>query len=398
MAKAVPLPGVKPALLRWARESAHLSPEEVAQRLSRPVEEILAWESPLNADSPSYAQLEKLAYELYKRPLAIFFLPSPPSEPKPEAEFRALPETDLRNLNRDTVLLIRRARAYQTSLEELFGGRSPVAEPFWKRVTLDESKPVSAQAARVRAMLGVPPVGAREWGGPDGEQALKLWRTAIEAGGVFVFKDTFKQRELSGFCLADPELPVIMINNSTTKTRQIFSVLHELAHVLTHRRAISTFDDSRLERLAPTEQRIERFCNRVAAEILVPSDDFSERVASLPQNIEALTSDDFAELAARYRVSREVILRRFRDADRVSRAFYEERKREWNAQRLEENEGSGGNFYLTKRSYLSERLMSEVFARYGRRQITVDEAADFIGVKPKQVEELESRFLRGRAA
>ena len=107
-------------------------------------------------------------------------------------------------------------------------------------------------------------------------------------------------------------------------------------------------------------------------------------------------SDGFAALASRYRVSREVILRRFRDADRVSQAFYEDRKREWDGQRT--GEGSGGNFYLTKGAYLSERLMSEVFARYGRRQITIDEAADFIGVKPKRVDELESRFLRGRAA
>ncbi len=395
MGKAVPLPGVQPALLKWARESAHLSLEEVAKRFDKPVEEINAWES--GAAAPSYAQLEKLAYELYKRPLAIFFLPSPPSELRPEAEFRALPDADLRRLSRETVFLIRRARAYQASLQELFGGRSPNAEPVWRRVSLDSSKSIADQAAAVRAVLGVPPIGAAEWGAPDGDDALKLWRKAIEAGGVFVFKDTFKQREISGFCLADPELPVVMINNSTSKTRQIFSLLYELAHVLTNRRAISTFDDAPLARLAPPEQTIERFCNQIAAEILVPGQDFAVQVAGLLRNIEALTSDEFAALAERYRVSREVILRRFRDADRVSQSFYEERKREWDGQRPEKD-GSGGNFYLTKGAYLSERLMSEVFARYSRRQITVDEAADFIGVKPKHVDELESRFLRGRAA
>lgn len=395
MSKIVPLPGVQPALLKWARESAHLSLEEVAGRLKKAVEEIDAWESGANA--PSYAQLEKLAYELYKRPLAIFFLPSPPAEPKPEAEFRALPDTDLRRLSRETVFLIRRARAYQASLVELFDGRSPIAEPLWKRVGLDVSKPIAPQAAVVRASLGVPAPGANEWGGADGDEALKLWRKAIEASGVFVFKDTFKQREISGFCLEHPELPVVMINNSATKTRQIFSLLHELAHVLIGWRAISTFDDAPLKRLPPAEQRIERFCNQIAAEILVPAQDFASQVAGLPQNVEALSSDRFAALAARYRVSREVILRRFRDANRVSQDFYERRKLEWDGQRVGK-ESSGGSFYLTKGAYLSERLMSEVFARYGRRQISVDEAADFIGVKPKQVDELESRFLRGLAA
>ena len=72
-----------------------------------------------------------------------------------------------------------------------------------------------------------------------------------------------------------------MINNSTSKTRQIFSLLHELAHVLTNRRAISTFDDAPLARLAPPEQTIERFCNRIAAEILVPGSRF-RRASSRP--------------------------------------------------------------------------------------------------------------------
>ena len=121
MGKSIQMPGVQPTLLSWARESAHLSLDDVAAAFKKPVYEIEAWES--GAKSPSYAQLEKLAYSLYKRPLAIFFLPTPPIEPKPEVEFRALPDADLRRLRRETVLLIRRARAQQASLVELFGDR-----------------------------------------------------------------------------------------------------------------------------------------------------------------------------------------------------------------------------------------------------------------------------------
>ena len=395
MGKAVPLPGVQPALLKWARESAHLSLEEVADKFKKPARLIEEWES--GADAPSYAQLEKLAYELYRRPLAIFFLPSPPAEPKPEADFRALPDADLRLLRRETVFLIRRAWAYQASLVELFGDRSPTTEPLWRRIGLDSSKPVAPQAAAVRSALGVPEPGAGEWGAADGDVALKRWRKAIENGGIFVFKDTFKQSEISGFCLEHPELPLVMINNSTTKTRQIFSLLHELAHVLMGRRAISTFDDAPLRQLPPAEQRIERFCNRIAAEILVPARDFAAQAAGLPHNVETLAPDRFTALAHRYCVSREVILRQFRDAGRVSQTFYEQRKREWDGQR-DQKANAGGSFYNTKGAYLSERLLGEVFARYGRRQISIDEAADFIGVKAKQVEEMESRFMQGMAA
>ena len=395
MAKSVPMLGVQPTLLKWARESAHLSLAEVAAKLKKTVDVIEAWES--GAEAPSYPQLEKLAYSLYKRPLALFFLPSPPVEPKPEVEFRALPDVDLRRLSRETVLLIRRAHAQQASLIELFNNRSPVAEPIWNRILLDASKPIIPQAKAVRTALAVFAPGSDNWGEADGDVALKIWRKAIEANGVFVFKDTFKQKELSGFCLEHPQLPVVTINNSVSKTRQIFSLLHELAHVLLNRRAISTFDETRLLQLSLAEQRIERFCNQIAAEVLVPSDDFSAQVLEFPGNVENLRSERFELLAERYHVSREVILRIFLDAGRVSPEYYERRKAEWDGQRTTRSK-SGGNYYATKGQYLSERLMSEVFARYGRRQITVDEAADFIGVKAKQVDELENKFLRGLAA
>jgi Zn-dependent peptidase ImmA (M78 family)/transcriptional regulator with XRE-family HTH domain len=397
MARSKTLPGVQPALLKWARETAHLSIEDVAARLKRTVEDVQAWEEEEGSYGPTYAQLEKLAYELYKRPLALFFLPEPPPEPKPEAEFRSLPDADLRHLRRETVFLIRRAHAYQASLVDLFAGRSPVPAPLWKSVSLDVSKPVAPQAATVRTELAVPPPGDDRWGAADAEDALKVWRKAIEARGVFVFKDSFKQGEISGFCLEHPELPLVMINNSTAKTRQVFSLLHEVGHVLLGRRAISTFDEEPVERLAPAERRIERFCNAIAAEVLVPAADLSAQLRGLPSSLERTDDAGFAALAARYRVSREVILRCLLDARRVGQDFYEKRKEEWDALAGGRG-GDGGDFYNTKGAYLSERLMAEVFARYGRRQISLDEAADLIGVKPNQVEQLESRFLRGLAA
>jgi Zn-dependent peptidase ImmA (M78 family)/transcriptional regulator with XRE-family HTH domain len=395
MSKAIALPGVQPTLLKWARETAHLTVEDVALSFKKQPEDIEAWETG-NA-WPTYAQLEKLAYELYKRPLACFFLPAPPPEKAPEADFRALPYADLRQLQRSTVLLIRKARAYQKSLEELFAGRSPVANPIWRKIALDPAKPVGPQAQAVRAGLAVPDVGAAVWGGSDGDAALKAWRKAIEAAGVFVFKDTFKQKEISGFCLEHPELPVVMINNSTTKTRQIFSLLHELAHILLGRQAISTFSDEPLSRLPPGEQRIERFCNRVAAEVLVPHDNFVAFTRGLVGAVEDWPADRFATIAERYRVSREVILRMFRDADRVSQDFYDARKAEWDGQKAGKSKG-GGDHYNTRGVYISERLMSEVLMRYGRRQIDVAEAADFMGVKAKHIDEFENRYLAGLAA
>lgn len=390
--RAEPVSGVQPALLRWARESANMTIADVATKLKKPVADVEAWER--GETAPSYPQMEKLAYDIYKRPLAIFFLPTPPDEPKTTTEFRSLPEHDLSTLNRDTVFLIRKARAFQYALDELFGGHSPVERPIWRTVKLSSSRLVPAQAARVREELGVSLDQQTQW--KDEDDALKNWRRAIEARGIFVFKNTFKQNEISGFCLKHAEFPVIMVNNSTTKTRQVFSLLHEFSHILLDRSGISTFDESRIEKLQPQERAVERFCNAVAAEILVPLADFRLQVARWKVLPESAPDEDFSALARRYHVSREVVLRRFLDEKRVSSEFYEQKKELWDGQKA--LKGSGGNYHATQNAYLSERFLREVYARYNCRQLSKDEAADLIGVAPKNFGKLEDLVLRGTAA
>jgi Zn-dependent peptidase ImmA (M78 family) len=388
---SAPVSGIQPSLLRWARMSANMAVSEVAEKLKRPVAEIEAWEE--GSDAPSYPQLEKLAYDLYKRPLATFFLPEPPSEPSLRAEFRSLPDQDLDSLSRETLLLIRKARAFQLALQDLFGARNPAESPIWRVIQLSTSRPVAAQAARIREALGVNIDQQRGW--DDDDTALKNWRRAIEARGVFVFKHTFKQREVSGFCLTHAEFPVIMINNSTTKTRQIFSLLHELAHVLFSRNGISTFDETRIEGLPLQDRTIERFCNAIAAEILVPLADFRAQIRGLSDDLERIGEDRFSALAKRYHVSRAVVLRRMLDDDKVSSEFYRAKAVEWDAQK--ESGGSGGNYYATQNAYLSERFLSEVMARYGRRELNREEVADYIDIAPKNVEKLQDQVLRATA-
>ncbi|MBK8246692.1 MAG: helix-turn-helix transcriptional regulator [Gemmatimonadetes bacterium] len=111
---------VNPSVLLWARERAGLSVAEVAERLGKPPEVIAAWES--GEAFPAYGQLERLAETLYKRPVALFFLPSPPEEAPVRSEFRTLPDADLEALGPDTRYALRDAHAFQASLRELSGG------------------------------------------------------------------------------------------------------------------------------------------------------------------------------------------------------------------------------------------------------------------------------------
>jgi len=386
-----PVTGVQSEILRWARISVGLTVPDVARMLKRKPEEIEAWE--LGTAAPTYPQLEKLAYQVYKRPLAVFFLPTPPEETLPKREFRTLPEADLQTLARDTYLHIRRAHAYQIALREVFGVHRPAGDSIWKEISLSSDNSVVEQAQSVREYLGVTLEEQLLW--RTDEQALKEWRRTIESCGVFVFKAAFKQEDISGFCLMDEFLPVVYLNNSTTKTRQIFSLLHELAHLLFSMNGLSKFDQSYIDLLPKREKEIEKFCNAIAAEVLIPSDDFAAQARQFPANVEEASEAQFSGLASRYAVSREAILRRFLDQGRVSKVFYENRAKLWASQK---KESSGGSYYYNQGAYISDRFAREVIGRHYRHQISLEQAADFLGIKPKNYSGFEERILQGSEA
>lgn len=388
--KGAPVIGITPAVLRWARESASMSTADVADRLKKSVDVVEAWES--GVDAPTYAQLEALAYEIYKRPLALFFMPAPPEELRPRAEFRSLPDADLRRLSRDTTLLIRKARAFQAALIDLYGERNPIAFPIWWQIRVNPGRDAEQQAARVRGALGVSLEEVRRQ--PDADAALKLWLRAIERGGIHVFKESFKQREFSGFCLWHPEFPVILINNSATKTRQVFSLLHELAHVLCDRSGISRFDNRGIDELPMPDRTVERFCNALAGDILVPMADLE--LAARDFVPDRATDEEYTSVANRYHVSRSVVLRRLVERGQATMELYLAKDKEWAEQRGR-GEG-GGNYYATQGAYLSEQFLREVVSRYSRRLLSKTEAAELIGVKPRHFEHFEDLVLRGAAA
>ena len=110
--------GVNPRVLSWARERAGLSIEDVAAKLKKDPSLVEAWERGDEGQSPTYVQLEKLSYELYNRPVAVFFFPNPPEEPEAKGEFRLIPEAELDALSPETLLAVRHA----SGAADLHGG------------------------------------------------------------------------------------------------------------------------------------------------------------------------------------------------------------------------------------------------------------------------------------
>ena len=389
--KSVPTLGVQPAVLLWARQTVGLTVDAVAHRLKRTPDEIESWED--GSGSTTYSQLEKLAYELYRRPLALFFLPQPPEEDLPQQEFRSLPESDLRTLLPDTRLRIRSAHAYQLALNELFSGKNPVRDAIWDRVRLTADGPVIDQAEQVRTELGITVDEQVSWN--NSAMALKEWRRAVEHCGIYVFKWAFKQKDISGLSLQDSEFPIIYLYNSNAKTRQAFSLFHELAHILLNTNGVCKDSLRQTEDLPQPIKKIEQFCNKIAAEVLVPTSDFVRVTRGLPDRLDSAGDQIFEDLAGRYSVSREVILRRFVDSGRLDRSHYEGLVRRWVG---ETAHGDGGNYYATVNAYLSPAFALEVVRQRAQQRISEEHAARLLGVKATSLVELEQRIRDGAVA
>lgn len=366
---------VNPAVLRWARETAGLEVEDVALKMKKEVGVILSWES--GEDSPSYVQLEKLAYQVYKRPLALFFFPEPPQEESPKQSFRTLPEQEILMLTPRLRLLIRQARAMQINLAELNDNVNPAPRQIIRDLKLNPNISVAEMATEIRMYLNVDLPTQLRWRNVD--EAFKNWRKILEEHGVFVFKDTFKSDAFSGFCLYDKQFPVIYVNNSKSFSRQIFTLFHELAHLLFGTGGVDTRLEDYIYYLQGDDKAIEVLCNRFGGEFLVPDVDFNQQIKG------ASISDVLIQmLANRYSVSREVILRKFLNLRAVDQRYYEEKVAQW-AKESKKKAGAGGDYYLTKGAYLGEHYLETAFSRYYQRRISIEQLADYLGVKVKNV-------------
>ena len=385
---------ITPEVLIWARESAGLSLEEARKNLNLkrvPHATLNDWEA--GRAKPTYQQLEKLAYKVYKRPLALFFLPEPPPEEDLRKSFRSLPGEWVQELPSRIHFLVRKAQLLQLNLFDLHDGRNPAERRLFDEFPIKpERLQLEGIVLRVREFLGVSPKQQSQW--DSEEAALKKWRDLLEQFGIWIFKDSFKEDNYCGFCLHDKEFPVIYLNNNMPKVRQIFTLFHELGHLLCSLGGIEMRQEKDLvEGLPPAEKKIEIFCNAFAGEFLVPKSSLQDdmRGKEEVQDMRALVE----ELAKKYWVSCEVILRRLLDSGFIPRRSYDERVKDLNSEGFQVRQSAGGNYYRTQVTYFGHRYLESVFRGLYQGRLEQEDLMDYLpDIKPNNVGRLEEVLLR----
>lgn len=382
MSMAIERMPITPEVLTWARERAGYKLEDLAAKAK--FRKIAKWES--GELGPTYRQLEDIS-KMLEIPMAMFFFPKPPDLPPIEQTFRTLGSTQFDEIPPPIRLLLYKARGFQTGLSELSQGRNPAERQIVRDMRVNYNEPIESVAAGVRDFLGLPLDEQYSW--KDEDTALKAWRSAFYRVGVTVFKDAFGTEDYCGFSLYDSEFPVIYVNNSNMRTRQIFTLFHELAHLLHHTSGVDRHGYFKHE-LAPDMAHIERRCNALANAILVPPAELDREVLVTGQS-----RSEAEKLAERFSVSREVIYRNFLDRGWIDQTEYEAAAVEWTAQ-VSKGQSIGGNYYRTKIRYLGEDYISLVLSRYYQGQFEDDDLAHYLDIKLGNIDRLEEYFFGER--
>jgi Zn-dependent peptidase ImmA (M78 family)/DNA-binding XRE family transcriptional regulator len=255
---------ITPNVLKWARESARMTEETAAAKVSVKVDKLKEWEEGTN--QPTIRQAQTLA-KAYKRPFALFFLPEVPRDFQPLQDFR---KSGSKELTTSSIFIIREIQQKQAWISDVYSENNEEKLPFVGRFSLN-SNPKDV-ADDILATLGINPAKYKA------DNPIREWINAAESNGIFVSRTSFihskmklDSEELQGFAIADHFAPFVFFNSDDWNAPQLFTLVHELAHVWIAATGISNEIEPEIanrDKFNP----IELFCNEVAANALIPSE------------------------------------------------------------------------------------------------------------------------------
>lgn len=376
---------IAPALLRWAVDRAGWDTETAVRRFPQFDEWIT------RTRQPTLKQAEQFARATHA-PFGQLFLPDPPSEPLPVPDLRTMRDAGIEKPSGDLLDTLYLCQARQDWYRDyaVENGLDPVS--YVGTMTTEVDPAVAAQ--RVRDVLdlqtSVGPLAS------DGTAAFRLLVDRIEATGALVMVNgvvgsnthrALRPEEFRGFTLVDDFAPLVFVNGADTKAAQIFTVIHEFAHVWLGGSALS---DVEIDEHAA--HPVERWCNAVAAEVLVPEE------ALRTAFHDDLSPEELDALARRFTVSTLVVLRRIADAgyltwDEFRARYVDEQRRVLELLNAQKDHGGGGDYYNVQPQRLSRQFARAVIASTHEGDTSYRDAYRLLGTKKHSTfEELAERI------
>lgn len=388
---STPTVDVNPQMLRWAIARSRIPEERLRKRIPRLTE----WER--GQRKPTLRQLEDFARQT-RTPFGFLLLSEPPEEGLPIPDFRTRGDVPIDQPSPELIDTVQRMQQRQAWMREYVSDLGQESLPFVGSAANRGS--VAEVAADIRHSLEL----EENWAAnhPTWEAALRQLRDAIDARGILVAINSvvgnnnrrpLDPHEFRGFVLIDQYAPLLFVNGADYRAAQMFTLAHELAHVW--RGSPALFN---LIELLPHDSGEEQFCNRVAAEFLLPRG----RMLALWRDARR-QANPFLSVARTAKVSSLVAARRALDLELINRRqffeFYQKETRQLAARQQQQKERShSGDFYRTAAVRIGRRFGEAVVCAVREGKLLYRDAYRLTGLKGSTFERFAQHVREGLEA
>jgi Zn-dependent peptidase ImmA (M78 family)/transcriptional regulator with XRE-family HTH domain len=386
---------ITPNVLKWARESARMTEEVAAAKVSVTIDKLKEWE--YGTRQPTIRQAQTLA-KAYKRPFALFFLPDVPRDFQPLQDFR---KPGSKALTTSSVFIIREIQQKQAWISDVNAENQEERLSFVGRFSIKDNPEVVAKD--ILTTLKIDPASYKF------DNPIREWIDAAEKNGIFVSRTSFihsrlklDSEELQGFAIADPYAPFVFVNSDDWNAPQLFTLVHELAHIWIAETGISNEvepEHKNKDKFHP----VELFCNEVAANALMPKAIVLSFDTSLFQN-----SNNVFKVAKPLGVSSFALLVRALNLNLITTQAYQKLKKQADFDyqeylrreaekkaRLKEKDKKGGpNYFLLQLNRNSRLFTQTVLDAFRGGLIEPTLASNLLNVQVNKFNKLESQLYR----
>ncbi|MDD3722991.1 MAG: XRE family transcriptional regulator [Lutibacter sp.] len=382
-------------VFKWARESAKMTKEIAASKVTVSVEKLNEWET--GRSFPTIRQAQNLA-KAYKRPFALFFLPDIPNDFQPLQDFR---KPGSKELSTSSIFIIREIQQKQAWISEVNEENNENIVPFVGKFSIKDSAIKVAQD--ILTVLNINPLSYRT------NNPILEWIDKAESKGIFISRTSFihsrlklDSNEMQGFAIADNYAPFVFINSDDWNAPQLFTLVHELAHIWIAETGISNDLEPSINK-GENYNPIELFCNEVAANALMPEEFIKnldkkafENAKEVFKNAKTLGVSSFALIIRALNlnlISLNLYKKLKIEADYEYNEFLK-REAEKKA-RQKENEINGGpNYFLLQLNRNSRLFTQTVLDAFRGGYIEPTQASNLLNVKVNKFSKLEAQMYR----
>jgi len=382
-------------VFKWARESAKMTEEIAASKVAVSIDKFKEWEN--GDDYPTIRQAQKLA-KAYRRPFALFFLPDVPNDFQPLQDFR---KAGSKELSTSSIFIIREIQQKQAWISDVNEENNENKVPFIGRFSFKDNPKIVAQD--ILNELNINPLRYKS------NNPILEWIDKAESHGVFISRTSFihsrlklDSNEMQGFAIADNYAPFVFINSEDWNAPQLFTLVHELAHLWIAETGISNDIEPSIKN-AGDYNPIELFCNEVAANALMPKEYVDnldkkafDNAKEVFKNAKTIGVSSFALLVRALNLNI-ISLSAYRNLKHLADIEYNEFLEREEAKKIKQKEKEkpgGPNYFLLQLNRNSRLFTQTVLDAFRGGVIEPSMASNLLNVQVNKFPKLEAQMFR----